>query len=218
MDLAGPFGLSLGLGGAAILALPFLEPRNNRARTALFAICIALTWRYILWRFTETLPSFELGVGSLYAWGFSTIEALACLGWTISFINLSRTKSRSDEATEQRGWLARLPHLPRVDVLITSYNEDERILTRSIVGALGIDFPGLRVWVLDDGRRAWLEALCRAKGARYLMRPDNTHAKAGNINHALAVLHDDPDPPEFVAIFDADCAPEFSLAHDPLVP
>jgi cellulose synthase (UDP-forming) len=224
MDVAGPFGLTLGLVGAAILALPFLDPRDNRARTALFAICIVLTWRYVLWRFAETLPPFELCSASLYAWGFSIVEALACLGWTISFINLSRTNTRSDEATEKRGWLARLPKVPRVDVLITTYNEDERILTRSIVGALGIDFPGVRVWVLDDGRRPWLAALCRAKGARYLTRPDNTHAKAGNINNSLAMLQDDPDPPEFVAIFDADFVPHrnflwrtIPLFHDPKV-
>jgi cellulose synthase (UDP-forming) len=117
-----------------------------------------------------------------------------------------------------------LPKLPRVDVLITTYNEDERILTRSIVGALGIDFPGVRVWVLDDGRRPWLEELCRAKGAHYLTRSHNTHAKAGNINNAFAVLHNDPDPPEFVAIFDADFVAHrnflwrtIPLFHDPKV-
>jgi cellulose synthase (UDP-forming) len=101
-----------------------------------------------------------------------------------------------------------LPALPRVDVLITTYNEEEAILERTIVGALGIDFPGVRVWVLDDGRRAWLAALCRSKGALYLARPDNRHAKAGNINHALEHLRQDPDPPEFVAVFDADFVPQ----------
>jgi cellulose synthase (UDP-forming) len=55
-------------------------------------------------------------------------------------------------------WLERLPNLPRVDVLITTYNEKEPILMRTIVGALGIEFPGVRVWVLDDGNRPWLEA------------------------------------------------------------
>jgi cellulose synthase (UDP-forming) len=35
----------------------------------------------------------------------------------------------------------------------------------------------------------------------------NRHAKAGNINHALDFLRDQPDPPEFVAIFDADFVP-----------
>jgi len=203
----GSFGLTFGLAGAAILALPFLDPKDNHARTALFAICVVLTWRYVFWRFSETLPAFELRFDSLYAWGFSIVEALACLGWTLSFLTLSRTKDRGREATEQRSWLYRLSHPPRVDVLITTYNEDETILERTIVGALGIDFRGMRVWVLDDGRRSWLEALCRVKGARYLTRADNAHAKAGNINHALDILHDDPDPPEFVAILDADFVP-----------
>ena len=193
--------------GAGILALPFLSPKDNRIRALLLGICVLLTWRYVSWRFTETLPPFEPRFDSLFAWGFSTVEALAVVGWTISFITLSRSKERSSEATEQLAWLERLPSPPRVDVLIPTYNEEEAILTRTIVGALGIDFPGMRVWVLDDGQRDWLEALCKAKGAHYLTRPDNRHAKAGNINHALDFLGAQPDPPEFVAILDADFVP-----------
>jgi cellulose synthase (UDP-forming) len=106
--------------------------------------------------------------------------------------------------------------------LIPTYNEDESVLSRTIIGALGIDFPNVRVWVLDDGRRSWLEQLCTRKGALYLTRPDNLHAKAGNINHALGVLRCAPDPPEFIAIFDADFVPHrdflwrtMPLFHEP---
>jgi cellulose synthase (UDP-forming) len=216
--------LTLLVVGSAMLALPFLDPKDDRARIALFGICIVLTWRYVVWRFADTLPPLAVGVDSLYAWGFAIIEGLACVGWTFGFVNLSRTRSRSSEASEHRAWLERLPYPPRVDVLIATYNEDENILARSIAGALGIDFPGLRVWVLDDGRRSWLKALCEEKGALYLTRPDNADAKAGNINHALGVLRDDPDPPEFVAIFDADFVAHrdflwrtIPLFHDPSV-
>jgi cellulose synthase (UDP-forming) len=210
--------------GSGMLALPFLDPKDDRARIALFGICVVLTWRYVVWRFAATLPPLALSVDSLYAWGFAIIEALACLGWTFGFVNLSRTRSRSGEASEHRAWVERLPHPPRVDVLIATYNEDESILARSIAGALGIDFPGLRVWVLDDGCRPWLAALCEEKGALYLTRPDHDHAKAGNINHALEVLRGYPDPPEFVAIFDADFVAHrdflwrtIPLFHDPSV-
>jgi cellulose synthase (UDP-forming) len=55
----------------------------------------------------------------------------------------------------------------------------------------------------DDGRRAWLRDFCQAKGAGYITRPDNLHAKAGNINHALKVTH-----APFVAVFDADFVPQ----------
>src|SRR4051812_36706783 len=151
-------GLSLAVLGGALLVLPFLDPKDERARTALFGICILLTWRYLWWRFAETLPPFTIAFDSLYAWAFSAAEAVAVVGWTISFVTLSRNKNRSAEATAQTAWLNQLPELPRVDVLITTYNEEEAILTRTIVGALGIEFPDIRVWVLDDGRRPWLEA------------------------------------------------------------
>jgi cellulose synthase (UDP-forming) len=220
----GELGLTFLIIGAGTLALPFLNPKDDRVRALLFGVCILLTWRYLWWRFAETLPPFALTFDSLFAWGFSAVEALAVAGWTVSFVTLSRTKDRSREATEQSAWLERLDVLPRVDVLIATYNEEEAILARTIVGALGIDFSRTRVWVLDDGRRPRLEALCASKGAHYLTRPDNHHAKAGNINHALDFLRDQPDPPEFVAIFDADFVPhsEFlsrtiPLFHDPNV-
>ena len=97
--------LSFLIVGGAILALPFLDPKHDRARIALFGICIALTWRYVVWRFTDTLPPLALSADSLYAWAFSGIEGLACVGWTFGFVNLSRTLDRSREASEQRIWL-----------------------------------------------------------------------------------------------------------------
>ena len=70
-------------------------------------------------------------------------------------------------------------------MLICSYNEEKEILERTIVGALGMDYPNFRVWMLDDSRRDWVKTLCAELGCRYLSRSDNAHAKAGNINHAL---------------------------------
>ena len=61
--------------------------------------------------------------------------------------------------------------------------------------------------MLDDSRRDWLKALCARLGCQYVSRPDNRHAKAGNINHALKLLAALPDPPEFISILDADFVP-----------
>jgi cellulose synthase (UDP-forming) len=204
---ADDFALTLVVAGAALLVLPNLDPGDTRARAALFGISILFTWRYVAWRLTATLPPLALRFDSLYPWAFAMMEAVASIGWTIAFITLARTRDRSAEATARRPWLTALPQLPRVDILITTYNEAESILRRTIVGALSIDYPEQRVWVLDDGRRDWLERLCQAEGVHYLTRPDNHGAKAGNLNNALAVLPRDADPPEFVAIFDADFVP-----------
>jgi cellulose synthase (UDP-forming) len=202
------FGLTFVLIGAATLLLPYLDRGDNRARMALFGVCILLVWRYVAWRFSATIPPLALSLESLYAWMFALVEAAAAVGSTVAYITMGRTLDRGREATETRAWLAGLERAPRVDVLITTFNEEETILARTILGALGIDFPGLRVWVLDDGRRPWVEQLCRRKNARYLTRPDNRHAKAGNINHALTILRREPDPPEFIALFDADFVPQ----------
>jgi cellulose synthase (UDP-forming) len=100
--------LTLVVIGAAILVLPHLNTTDNRARFGVFAVCIVLTWRYVAWRFAVTLPPLALRIDSLYPWAFSTIEALANLGWVLGFITLSRTIDRRQEATQQRSWLNRL--------------------------------------------------------------------------------------------------------------
>jgi cellulose synthase (UDP-forming) len=93
--------------------------------------------------------------------------------------------------------------LPSVDVFIPTYNEPIEVLEKTITGALCLEYPNIKIWVLDDGRRQWLKAFSEAKGVGYLNRPDNAHAKAGNINHALTQTNG-----EFVAIFDADFVPQ----------
>lgn len=88
-----------------------------------------------------------------------------------------------------------------VDVLIPTYNEDTEILRPTIAAVLAMDYPH-ETYVLDDGRRDEVRALCEQMGVRYLTREDNRGAKAGNINAALPQTSGD-----FIAIFDADHAP-----------
>lgn len=98
--------------------------------------------------------------------------------------------------------------LPKVDVFIPTYNEDRTILEKTIVGALALDWPDLTIWVLDDGKRDWLQDLCRGMGVRYLRRSDNRHAKAGNLNNALRASR--ASAGEFILMLDAD----FVARHD----
>jgi cellulose synthase (UDP-forming) len=92
-------------------------------------------------------------------------------------------------------------------VFICTYNEERAILERTIIGATGLQYGNYRVWILDDGRRLWLRRLTEELGCRYLTRPDNRHAKAGNINHALQHVAGLREKPEFVSILDADFVP-----------
>jgi cellulose synthase (UDP-forming) len=65
--------------------------------------------------------------------------------------------------------------------------------------------------VLDDGDRPWVEDLCREYGARYVCRPVHDDAKAGNLNHALAVMEQEAaegaDDIDVVAVLDCDHVP-----------
>jgi cellulose synthase (UDP-forming) len=101
-------------------------------------------------------------------------------------------------------WTPRAPTGRSVAVLIATFDEDEDVLRPTVVGALAIrnDVPP-EVWVLDDGGRPWVAAMCRDLGARYLSRPaPRSGAKAGNLNHALGIVR-----AEFVVTLDADHVP-----------
>lgn len=89
----------------------------------------------------------------------------------------------------------------KVDVFITTYNEDVDLLRKTVRAAVGLRYPH-RTYVLDDGRRPAIRALAQECGALYLTRSDNKHAKAGNWNNAFAVTDGD-----IIATFDADHVP-----------
>ena len=77
--------------------------------------------------------------------------------------------------------------LPRVAVLIPTFNEGPEILVPTIAAAVALE-PAHETWVLDDGGRPEIGELAASLGARYLARPTHEHAKAGNVNHALGVV------------------------------
>lgn len=104
------------------------------------------------------------------------------------------------------------------DIFITTWNESVEILRYTLLAAREVKHAR-DVWLLDDGCRPEMEELARELGVRYLSRVDRSHAKAGNLNNALA--HSDAP---YVAIFDCDHAPspeflERTLGHftDPRV-
>src|SRR3984885_4363247 len=193
-------------------------------RAFMVAGSFAMMTQYAWWRITETLPAPAINFEFALALVFLAAELIGIATAALSLMFLTRTRDRSPEADANAEWLASLDQPPSIDVLICSYNEDKGILERTIVGALGMDYPNFRVWMLDDSRRDWVKTLCAELGCLYLSRSDNAHAKAGNINHALKHIAASPDPPEFISILDADFVPTphflqraMSLFGDPAV-
>ncbi|MCU1551955.1 MAG: glycosyl transferase family 2 [Glaciihabitans sp.] len=95
-----------------------------------------------------------------------------------------------------------------VDVFITVYGEPLYKIDRTVRAA--IRMRGEHVtWVLDDGGSDAVRDLAAELGARYVRRLTNHGAKAGNVNHALAIANG-----EYFAIFDADFVPDEDFLYE----
>jgi cellulose synthase (UDP-forming) len=88
-----------------------------------------------------------------------------------------------------------------VDVYVCTYDEPVEVVLATLAGCRALTYPHT-TYLLDDGRRPEMEELAQLAGARYMTRPDNSHAKAGNINHALPRTEG-----ELVFVLDADHVP-----------
>jgi cellulose synthase (UDP-forming) len=214
-------GVAAGL--ITIGSLVWLDRRNALHRSIVCVVAIALMWRYMLWRIFGSLPpsgfTLDFAVGLI----FVAVESLSMFSTTMSLFFLTRIRNRTPDVEANLPWLATQP-AALVDVLICTYNEDRVILEQTIVGAMSLVYSNFRVWICDDGRRDWLKQLCDEHGCGYITRSDNSHAKAGNINHALVYLHDLGNVAEFISILDADFVPRpdfltraMALMRDPAV-
>lgn len=191
----GQLFLALGLWGAALWLrrLPGTIPGLVLIAMALLATC-----RYGWWRITQSMD-LQSGWEMLLGCGLLAAEAYAWLIMLLGFVQTAWPLKRRPVA---------LPPAPErwpvVDVFIPTYNEPLSVLTPTVLAAKSLDWPAekLRITILDDGRRDAVRAFAAEVGVGYGMRPDNRHAKAGNLNYALA-----RSDGEFVAIFDCDHLP-----------
>lgn len=176
-------------------ATPPARASGSRIAQILALAALVAAGGYLVWRWGFTLQGSALWLGVPLA--LAETYGLAMLGL------LTFSCWRLADRTTPPPLAGR-----RVAVLVATYDEDEDVLRPTVVGACAIrnDVPP-EVWVLDDGGRPWVEAMCAEVGARYLSRPaPRAHAKAGNINNAL-----DHVDAEFLVTLDADHVPRPEL-------
>lgn len=172
-------------------------------RIILLTIGLLSCFRYITWRYLNTINT-----DNFFNTIASSILLLAethnCLMFSLVCFQawkLEKSKSKEPEVNED--------YKPEVDIFILTYNEDEAIVRRTIAGALSIDYPNREIYLLDDGRRQSMLDLAERMGCNYITRPNNKHAKAGNINNALEQTH-----AELVLILDADQIPTTTILKE----
>ncbi len=189
----------------AMLSLAALFGRETplvRVFSAL--LCVFLSLRYIWWRFFHAMPEGQALWQQEWAWIFFIFESCATMSSIAVYLFMSRTRNRAPDADATRHSVL---HRAPVDVFIATYNEGHAILERTIVGALAIEHPDLRVFVLDDGARDWVRDLAAELGALYVRRVKGRHAKAGNVNNGLHHALSIGRRPDFLLLLDADFVP-----------
>jgi cellulose synthase (UDP-forming) len=157
---------------------------------------------YVTWRIVFTLP--PTGLNLLAAWLLIAFEAFPVFGLVIRAVTLWNIDCRAPApVTTTRPGL-------RTAVLIPTYNEPVEVIAPTIAAACALE-PAHQTWVLDDGDRSWVRDLCEALGARYVRRDEHTHAKAGNMNHAMDLMirevEDGAEKIDIVAVLDCDHVP-----------
>jgi cellulose synthase (UDP-forming) len=176
---------------------------------SLMMMSMFCTFRYGYWRLTQTIHYFKDPAnhwGWLDAFFIMSLVLAETYAFCILFLGyfqtiwpLRRAPVALPETEEE--W-------PHVDVLIPTYNEPLDVVRYTALGALNMDWPAdkLHIYILDDGRRKEFEQFAFEAGVGYRIRPDNFHAKAGNINTALKSMTS-----PFVTIFDCDHVPTRSF-------
>ncbi len=190
--LAYPIAVIAGILLLALLAR--VQPGAGR-RTAivltLVAAAVYISWRVLFTVPTETVASTVIGIALIAA------EVLGLTQSALFYVLLWRPFA------DRPIPLDRLERIPTVDVFIATYNEPVATLRMTVAGAVGMRYPGeVRVHLCDDGDRGAVQELAREFGVGYITRTDHSHAKAGNLNHALTVT----DGELFVTL-DADMVP-----------
>ena len=142
-----------------------------------------LTWR-IGWSGEGASPVAYAMLLATEVYGLWALGTLAWYSWT-------RRAGERPPTTPGR----------KVDVYVCTYDEPIEVVAATLAGCRALTYPHT-TYLLDDGRRPEMEELAGVAGARYLTRPDNSHAKAGNINAALPRTEG-----ELVLMLDADHVP-----------
>jgi cellulose synthase (UDP-forming) len=193
-----------------LIALAIARSSDSYLITLTLMIMSAFcTFRYGYWRISGTIDFFKDPSnhwGALDAFFIICLIAAESYAFFILFLGYFQTiwpLRRAPVALpdDESEW-------PHVDVLIPTYNEPLDVVRYTALGAMNIDWPAdkLHVYILDDGRRKEFADFAFEAGIGYKIRPDNKHAKAGNINTALKSMTS-----PYVAIFDCDHVPTRSF-------
>lgn len=192
--------------GTFLVALWLDRLQGRLASLAMMMLSLLMSCRYMYWRLTETLGwgmTHRDGIDTFFSFGLVCAELYAFVVLFLGYFQVLWPLQRKPTPLPRN-----LDEWPTVDIYIPTYNEPLSVVRPTILAAMDMDWPRekLRVYVLDDGRREEFRQFCEEVGVTHLTRADSKHAKAGNLNRAMAKTTG-----EFIAIFDCDHIPTRSF-------
>ena len=143
--------------------------------------------------------------GNTVLWGAmiaaELLTAVSAIGtwWTI-LAHTDHTESADVAVWRNRLRAGESP--PTIDVFVTACGEPVGLIATTVAAARDMVLDH-ETFVLDDGDSDELRDVCEDLGVHYLRRSGSEHAKAGNVNAALARTRG-----EMVVILDADHVPD----------
>ncbi len=176
------------------------QPRQW-SRFIVIGILSVLLGRYLVWRSLSTL-NLSTPLNGVFSLVLFLLELLILGNSCIQLFLMLNVRDRRPEADILAQDVVSGAYVPWVDVLIPTYDEPAFILRRTVIGCQALDYANKRIYLLDDTRRPEIKQLADELGCEYITRSDNRHAKAGNLNNAIALTTG-----ELIAIFDADFVP-----------
>lgn len=180
-----------------------------------FSAVLIIGVAYVTWRWMYTLNLFTSPLTTVWSYTLCIAEILTLIVFTnfglilLKSYNIKRIvpdnvlqQDYSKDVYKDGELVTYKNFCPNVDIFICTLNEPPDMLATAIAGCRNVDYPNLKVYVLDDGRRSDIKELTELLDCNYITRNTNKGYKAGNINHALSQTDGD-----IVVIFDADHVP-----------
>ncbi|MFP1727563.1 UDP-forming cellulose synthase catalytic subunit [Lonsdalea quercina] len=183
--------------GLISIGMLFLLGRGESRKVTVVMVILTLlmSTRYIYWRATETLH-FNSEIETILGIGLFIAEVYVWIILMLSFMQTLWPLQRGIEALPEDTNL-----WPTVDVYVPTYNESLDVVRDTVLAAQCMDYPQdkFKVYLLDDGKRSEFAVFAAQAGVGYITRDDNSHAKAGNLNHAMQLTNG-----ELICVFDCD--------------
>jgi cellulose synthase (UDP-forming) len=172
-----------------------LTDRRRRLWALAFSLLtLLLGFTYLVWIGRLVFKS-----RGLQDFGFFGAEFLSFLLLSLLALDVWHLRSHRPEGLAA-------PENPTVDVFVPCCGEPIEVIRTTLNAVKCIDYPGLEVWVLDDGASPPVAALARSLEFHYRSRPTAglglRDSKSGNLNFGLK-----HSTGELILVLDADQVP-----------